>query len=419
MRVLKSVSMIWFGSILGAALSFLMQALIAQKLTVDEFGYFSSSYAMVGLLVPIAGFGVAQYWFKVFGQYGKSAIVYIKPSLKLLLINAFFICLMLIFWAGVERNNAFSGYVISFLFIHLIGQVLLEVISTRYQLEENYSLIFYIQCMPHLLRILVLISLMYILSGNISPAFVALAYAVAAIFIMVFTIKPLKGFILGDFTLSGHKWNALDLIKVDTRTIYKESWPFAFATLFHLIYFQSDIILLKYLKGDQDAGYYSISFMILAAILIFPSVVYQKVLMPRLHRWAHSEHKKFYSVYKIGNITMAVVGIICMLITWLLSPFFIPLFFGEKYDSSIELLNITAISIPLLYIASSVGAVLATKENMRIKVKVMFVVAVINISLNVIFIPVYGATGAAITTVISNFLLLTGYFFVAKKFVFK
>jgi len=419
MSVVKNVSRVWLGSILGAVLGFLLQAIIARNLTVVEFGYFSSVYAAVGLLIPIAGFGIAQYWLKIFGQYGMAAKVYIPPALKLLAINFVFICLILMCWAYFESNSPEIVFIILFLSVHVVGQVTIEILFSRYQLEENYSVIFYIQFVPHFLRFLAAIILLYALGGSFSPKYAALAYAIAAFLLIAIAIMPVRNFILGEFPLAGHKKSNLTLDTVRVGSVLKESWPFAFAALFHLIYFQSDIIILKYIKGDQSAGYYSVAFMILTAVLIFPSVVYQKVLLPRLHRWAHDDRDKFHSAYKKGNFIMAVMGVIAMSLTWLLAPILIPLLFGNKYEYSVVILNVTALSIPILFVASSVGAVLVTKENMKIKVKIMFFVAVFNLVLNIMFIPIYGELGAAVTTVVSNFMLLIGYYYVSEKIIFK
>ena len=419
MSVVKSVTRVWFGSILGAVLVFLLQAVIARSLTVDDFGLFSSAYAAVGLLIPMAGFGIAQYWLKVFGQYGMAARVYISPALKLLAINFIFICFILFFWGYLERNDTEIIFIIIFLLVHVIGQVIVELLFSRYQLEENYSVIFYIQFIPQFLRFLAVIVLLNLLGDDFRPKDAAFAYAIAALLFIAIAMKPLSKFILGDFPLVGYKTSNATLESVKVKAVLKESWPFAFAALFHLIYFQSDIIILKYIKGDEAAGYYSVAFMILTAVLIFPSVVYQKVLLPRLHRWAHDDRDKFHSVYKKGNFIMGVMGVLAMVLTWLLAPILIPLLFGEKYEYSVEILNITALSIPVLFVASSVGAVLVTKENMKIKVKVMFFVAILNLVLNIIFIPIYGELGAAVTTVISNFILLVGYYYVSEKIIFK
>jgi len=49
----------------------------------------------------------------------------------------------------------------------------------------------------------------------------------------------------------------------------------------------------------------------------------------------------------------------------------------------------------------------------------MGIVAIINVILNVTFIPVYGEEGAAMTTVASNLILFFLYFSAMKRHVFE
>ena len=115
---------------------------------------------------------------------------------------------------------------------------------------------------------------------------------------------------------------------------------------------------------------------------------------------------------------MLLVGVFALISIFILSPVMIPIFFGEQYQETVYLLRILALSLPLLFIASSVGATLVTQDHMKKKVKIMGGVALLNIVLNIIMIPVYGSVGAAIATVLSNLILLLGFFYVAQKYIF-
>lgn len=202
------------------------------------------------------------------------------------------------------------------------------------------------------------------------------------------------------------------------KNVFFEAWPFGMASFFAFIYLQSDIIMVKYISGDIEAGYYNTAFVILTAILIFPSVLYSKFLMPKYHRWANHDKSKFYRAYKKGNLVMLLSGGMIMLIVVMFSYLFIPLLFGNEYILAIPLVNILSLSLPIYFVAYSVGATLITNEHMKLKIKLMGLVAVINIILNIILIPIYGAKGAAISTVISNIILLILYYITAENKVF-
>jgi O-antigen/teichoic acid export membrane protein len=196
------------------------------------------------------------------------------------------------------------------------------------------------------------------------------------------------------------------------------AWPFGLAAFFYLIYYQSNIILLKYLIGDEAAGIYNVAFTVMAAVYLLPGVIYQKYLLPKIHRWANHDTQKFYEVYRYGIKAMFTLGIVAMIGIWLTAFWAIPLLFGKKYVDAVSLLNILALSAPIIFLAFNSGATLVTKENMLRKVKYMGYVAILNILLNITLIPLYNTSGAAIATVLSNSVLLYLYSFGTKKYVF-
>jgi O-antigen/teichoic acid export membrane protein len=68
-QALKAISLLWLGSLLGAGCAFLTQVILARQLGPAEFGAFATAFAMVTMLMPLAGFGVAQYWQRGVGGY--------------------------------------------------------------------------------------------------------------------------------------------------------------------------------------------------------------------------------------------------------------------------------------------------------------------------------------------------------------
>src|SRR5690606_27324126 len=113
--------------------------------------------------------------------------------------------------------------------------------------------------------------------------------------------------------------------------------------------------------------------------------------------------------YKHGNLYMLLCGSVAMIMIWLCSDWSIRLLFGPGYHEAAAVLNILAWAVPVHFVATSVGAVLVTKDNMRRKVRCMGVVASASLMGNVAFIPSYGIEGAAVVTVFCEILLLCLY----------
>ena len=102
----------------------------------------------------------------------------------------------------------------------------------------------------------------------------------------------------------------------------------------------------------------------------------------------------------------------------LLVPWIIPLVFGMAYHEAIGLLAILALCAPIRFLGASIGAPLLTQEHMRRKVGYMGTVAVINVLLNLLIIPLYGAQGAVVSTLLSEVTLLALYLLAVRRHVF-
>ena len=116
---------------------------------------------------------------------------------------------------------------------------------------------------------------------------------------------------------------------------------------------------------------------------------------------------------------MLFLGLIFLIGIWITADWMVSILFGDHYAQAAFILKILSFSVPFMFVAFSSGAVLVTQNNMKLKVKLMILVALLNISLNLVLIPLYGMVGAATATIISNALLALLYFITAKRLVIK
>ncbi len=418
-KAFNAFALLWIGTLLGAGLAFITQIVLARKLGSENFGIFSAVLAMVTLVTPLAGFGVSQLWLKVFGKEGWKAKRWIGSSFQFIILSTITVLISLFCWAFFGNNDELTRTLILILSFYILGQVSIELVSSKFQLEERYLYLSIWQFLPHFLRFSLASILLFGFSSWTTLTDIAYSYALVAIIFLLVGIVQLINMKNGHFALKGHsKEKSVKDININLSNVFQNAWPFGLAAFFHLIYFQSDIILIKYMIGDNEAGIYNVAFTIMVAVYMFPSVLYQKFLLPKLHRWANHDKDKFYEVYRKGNVSMLILGIIAMFLVWLLSAWAIPFLFGNEYQNSVIILNILAVSTPIIFVAFSAGAALVTQEHMRLKVKYMGIVALINLGLNLLLIPNYGANGAAVATVLSNLVLLILYYYATEKKVF-
>jgi O-antigen/teichoic acid export membrane protein len=417
--VIKSVSFLWMGSLLGSGSTFIIYMILARRLGVEQFGVFSSALSTITILSLFAGFGVSQSWLKHFGIEGWNALRWLPSSFRLVSISIAVVLLVLFVWAFFGPHDESTKNVLLVMSFFIIGQMVIELVSVKLQLEEKYLKLALWQLLPNLLRLIFIASVVFVFLSSLDVVDVAYIYAFIAIVFSFIGIYQLKQMSV-NLDLKGHDEKLISYVAMPrVKEVLSHSWAFGLASVFAFIYLQSDIIMVKYISGNEQAGLYNVGFVIMSAILVFPTVFYQKFLMPKVHRWANSDKIKFYENYKKGNFVMLLSGSLVLVIVYFLSSFFVPLLFGKEYINSIELVKVLSFSLPFYFIAYNVGTTLVTNEHMKQKVKLMGIVAVLNIILNFLLIPTYQAIGAAIATVLSNAILLILYYVYAEKKVFR
>lgn len=419
-KAVKAVSFLWVGAITGAVFAFLGQMLLARTLGPSAFGDFSAQLALVNLIAPLAGAGVAQFWLLAFGREGFEALRWVKGSVRLSsglsLVAVSFLLVLSAFQSRVEVS-LFQGL----LAFCLLGLVSNEIVIAKLQLEERYVQLAFWNAFPHLLRFLVVAALtMAALSSSTTALSVAFGYFVIALGMTYYCLTEMRRMSQsGGFRLKGHLTTSdCNLPDAEVKSVLSNSWPFGMASFFYFVYFQSDLVIVQRLAGSADAGHYNVALTILTAILIFPNVVYQKYLMPKIHRWANSDKERFYDVYRKGNVIMLAMGSAICVVGWISAPYLVPFFFGERYVDSIFSVQLLLLSVPLIFTASSAGATLVTSSHMRTKVVYMGVVALVSLMLNFLVVPRWGVVAAAWVKFSCNGLLLFLYISGARRLVF-
>ena len=164
-----------------------------------------------------------------------------------------------------------------------------------------------------------------------------------------------------------------------------------------------DTTMLGWIKGDADVGLYSIAVKIYTIIKGILVAIYA-VSLPRLAGYvgqnAFIEYKQIFS--RICNYLSLIliptsVGILC------LSNEIMLFMGGRDYIAASFSLQILSVALIFAIYGGLITAVLnitigKEKENLI----ATFWGAIINFSLNLFFIPLWGINGAALTTLISE-----------------
>lgn len=388
---------------------------------MEQYGAFAVALASVSLLTPLAGFGVGSYWLRVFGKEGWAGQRWIHSTMKLAGFSSILTIVAALIWAWSGVFSATTRILMSVLAVTAIDQAMRNIGGAVLQLEGRYLALATYSFVPHGLR--------FIIAGvaffaGWSAFGVAGAYALATLATVALYSGALRRMFSGRVALRGHgardesAWSKDRGSVVSSLAAIRGAWPFAISGLFYLVYFQSDITLLGILAGERAAATYSVAFSAMSVVYLFPRAVYQQYLMPHMHRWAEHDRDRFLQVYRLGGSAMLIAALGFMGLLAGLAPWIVPRVFGEAYREAGMLLAFLSLCIPFRFLATNVGSILYTGENMRRKVCYQGIAAVVNVALNVVLIPVWGVFGAAAATVFTELFVLLIYTLGVMRHVF-
>lgn len=170
---------------------------------------------------------------------------------------------------------------------------------------------------------------------------------------------------------------------------------------------RADTIMLEDMRGKMDTGIYSAAVRLSEmAHLIAPMII--TVLLPKLAAMAKGSRAELVALEAQGAGLMTSVGLAATLGLGVAGPLALRWLFGPEYAAAEQVLLVHALSVVPLFMMEWRGALLVALDKAKLSAAVAWAAALLNIVLNVLWIPSHGPMGAAWATVVSY--TLGGFF---------
>jgi O-antigen/teichoic acid export membrane protein len=175
-------------------------------------------------------------------------------------------------------------------------------------------------------------------------------------------------------------------------------------SMFCILAFNSiDMLMLGALYNSREVGLYSAAYRILNQVIVAYSVV-TSVLYPKFARQTAEERSRALSLFTLLCILGA--GTILALFVMELRRPILWILFGQEFISSAPLLGILACAIPLDFLTSYLNnAYISWGMETRV-LRSIAIATAFNVTLNLLWLPMYGARAAAANTLASYIILL-------------
>ncbi|MBR3182462.1 MAG: flippase [Eggerthellaceae bacterium] len=186
------------------------------------------------------------------------------------------------------------------------------------------------------------------------------------------------------------------------------------------LYTSMDKILLGSIAGMEQAGYFEYSEK-LSKVPLAAITAMGTVMLPRMTaELSHGQHKQALELLENSIWVMLAMAFAFAFGIAAISPEFALVFLGDEFAECDVLMAVLAIVIPLISVTNVVGRqyLIPTKRD-KLYTASVCVGAAINVIVNLILIPQFGALGASVATVASELgVLMTQAWFVRKELPF-
>lgn len=185
------------------------------------------------------------------------------------------------------------------------------------------------------------------------------------------------------------------------RRLLKESWPLMLSSFATIIYMRMDQVMLAYMRGESEVGIYGAALR-LSEVWYFIPIALGSSLFPALVRTRELDPAAYLTRlqrYYDFNATFAYTLIILMVPA---APWLFKVIFGQSYAGADAVFQVHMWACLCVFLGIASSQHLSIEGWTRFMFLSTALGAVTNLALNFLFIPHWGASGAAVATIISQ-----------------
>lgn len=392
----------WFTvcSIMQKGIAFVTVPIFTRLLTTDEFGIYQVYQSWIDVLSIFATLKLAA------GVYNNAMLKFkdtreeMTASFQGLSTTVSFILFMffLCFRSQWEKLFTLPDILVCIMFLEIFLSVSLQLWAAKQRFEYQY-------------KTLVIV--------NVAMAFLAPILSIIGIIVFPYNRGIVRALVFSGINIVVCLFFYLRIFYKGKCFFHKIYWEFALKFNVPLIphYLsmsilnQVDRIMISYICGVGEAGVYGLAYSVGMLVSIMINAV-NSSLIPYIYKAINENQYK-----KLKKVTTIVVGIIAILVVGIIgmAPEIILIIGGKEYYGAIWIVPPVAISAFFIFLYSLYADIEFYYEKTGYVMVASFSGAVINVVLNLIFIPCFGYLTAGFTTLISYIIVAIIHYFFMKK----
>jgi O-antigen/teichoic acid export membrane protein len=396
-KIVKNSTIAIAGNIANSLVGMFVAIYLIRYLGATRYGEYSIVYAYLFFFQTISQFGIDSIVIREICRDSLRAEKLISNciTLKIVLTGvAIFAACIVLQTIGYPPQVKTLIYIGSFSMLSSLGT--LYAAYFRAHLKIEYPML--IQFVFQIVRAVLMLLLIYWKSDLIN--FIILDLLIQLLQVPVLW-RLSKKFVISGLSMDLNIW----------KEILYASWPIALVGFFSTIYTRIDQVMLFQMIGGKAVGLYAVTVKLTEFLSIIPPMFMVSVF-PVISQYAVNSSKKFEKARQLSFKYLSTLIVPIAFGTTILANQIMKLLFGEQFLPATSALKILIWSEIFIFLDTANLTILISAGLQKWNALFSFSIALINILLNLLLIPVWGITGAAVATTVSyGSFIFSAYFF--------
>ena len=394
-KYFKNTSWLFTEKILRMVVGLFVGVWVARYLGPEKYGLLNYAQSFVGLFSAIATLGLDGIVVRELVKQPEREGELLGTAFVLKLIGALSVLIVLAIAVNFTSNDSYTNMLIFIIASATIFQSF-NVIDLYFQSKVLSKYVVYANIISLFISSIVKVILILNDAPLIAFAWVVLfdSFILAMGFIYFF-LKTNNKYTNTPVTLTNLKFN-----KSTAVSLLKDSWPLILSSAVLMIQARIDQVMIKEMIGSVEVGYYSVALRLIEAFGFIPMLL-KSSLYPSIQNAKNNSEElyqnRLLNFYRLNFLLFLVTSVPI----FIFAEQIVVLLFGLEYKSAGILLALMAIRLFFTNMGVARGVFILTENLMKFSLVTMIIGTIINVLLNYLWIPEYGAKGAIVSTIVS------------------
>lgn len=400
--IFKNLSWLVISQIIASICGFIWTILMARYLGVSDYGILGFAISLTGMLAILTDLGINTHVVRHIATDYDSAPKYLGNAFPLKFIFGIGTFILTFIILILMKSNELTITVTLLFAIEMIIKSFIYLINGAFQAFEEGK---YQGIGNTILNLLLFVFILISVYTDWGIYGITISYVLANIISLAYCYYKLNKHVTKpQFEIDRNFCKKITLLSI----------PFAITGFLYSIYYSIDVVMLTNLVGDYATGIYNASYKLISVLTLFYSV-YLAVIFPVMSKLFKNDTKLLVISYEKSVKYLMLIIVPLSIATSLYSGDIIQLIYGHEYSEASSVLSILIWTLCLLFVAGAGNTLLNASHEEVTVTKLYAIAAIFNITLNFVMIPYLSYDGAAITTVLSEVLIVAIQTYVIYK----